>query len=498
MDERISTGIPGFDDILNGGLPKNRLYLVEGFPGTGKTTMALQFLLEGVRQGEKVLYVSLSETREEIEQVAASHHWSLKDFDLYELSQIEESLLQENQENTIFHTSDVELSETTKRIVAKVEASEPQRVVLDSLSEMRLLAGDPLRYRRQILAFKQFFAGRQCTVLLLDDRTSGEGDLQLQSISHGVLMLEEQVTDHSTTRRRARIVKMRGSPFLSGFHDYEIETGGLVVYPRLVASISRANSAAVELPGKKALSGRAELDALLGGGLEYGTSALILGPAGAGKSSISTQFLWTALERGERTACYLFEEARPIFLRRSAGLGMDFKKFLDSGMLMLHQIDPASLSPGQFFDMIKRTVEKQHVSMLIIDSINGYLNAMPTEKHLLLQLHELLMYLNHHHILTLMIMAQHGMLGSMMSQPIDVSYLADTVILLRFFEMTGRVKKAISVVKRRIGIHENTIRELAFSSDGIKIGPPLIEFQGVLTGVPEFVGTPNDLIKRGP
>jgi len=492
--KRLSTGIPGLDDIMLGGFPENRLYLIEGYPGTGKTTLALQFLLEGLRLGETVLYVSLSETREEIEQVAMSHGWSLKGIHLFELNEMEESLLEESQQNSIFHTSEVELSETTKRIFEQAEKLQPTRVVLDSLSEMRLLAGDPLRYRRQILAFKQFFAGRRCTVLLLDDRTAADGDLQLQSISHGVLMLEEQLTDHSTTRRRLRVVKLRASDFQSGHHDYIIERGGLLVYPRLVASREETPQSRQALVMKKAPSGRAGLDTLLGGGLEYGTSTLVLGPAGGGKSSLATQFLWAAAERGEKVACYLFEEAVPIFLRRSKGLGMDLENYLKSGLLTLHPIEPATLSPGQFYDLIKNEVEKRRVSVIVIDSVNGYLNAMPNEKHLILQLHELLSYLNQKHVLSLLVMAQHGMLGSM-SQPVDVSYLADTVILLRYFEALGRVKKAISVIKQRIGGHEDTIREFALGANGLSIGEPLSEFQGVLTGVPQFFGAAKGLLK---
>ncbi len=485
--KRILTGIPGMDDVLHGGLPEHRIYLVEGYPGTGKTTLALQFLLEGVRRGEKVLYVTLSETKEEIEQVARSHGWSLEGVTLFELENFQDKFLEAQEQNSIFHPSEVELGETVQRIFAEVESHRPTRIALDSLSEMRLLASDPLRYRRQILTFKHFLTGRDCTVLMLDDRTAVDGDRQLQSICHGVVMLEENPTDHSNTKCRLRIVKLRGSSFQTGYHDYEIERGGIVVYPRLVAAQERSGNKAVAPLGSLASSGLSSLDELLGGGIHHGTSALVLGPAGSGKSSLMSQFILAGAERGENVACYLFEEGRSAFIHRSAGLNQDLEKHLKSGQLVIHEIDPSVLSPGQFSAMLRAEVEERHATLISIDSLNGYLNAMPTEKHLLLQMHELLSFLKDHGVLTIMVMAQHGLVGPM-AQPIDLSYLADTVIMHRYFEAGGHVRKAISVLKKRLGFHEDAIRELQLSNEGLRIGDPLEQFQGILTGVPTFIG----------
>jgi circadian clock protein KaiC len=492
-DPRISTGIPGLDQVLGGGIPPNHAYLIEGVPGTGKTTMALQFLLEGARAGEKGLYVTLSETKVEITQVAASHGWSLDNIELYELEAIQENL-QPDEQYTFFHPSEVELAETTKRICQRVEAIRPSRVVFDSLSEMRLLARDPLRYRRQILILKQFFSGKDCTVWMLDDQTAHDTDSQLRSISHGVILLENQVTNHGSSPRRLRVVKMRAVSFQEGYHDFTIERGGLVVHPRLIAALERGKIAPASSKTKTAQSGVQAFDALTGGGLFYGSSTLILGPAGSGKSSIASQFLWTAAERGERVAAYLFEEGRESYLRRSAGMGLDLEKHVSSGRINLHQIDPAVLTPGEFAARVRDEVKNCCATILVIDSLNGYLNAMPSENYLMIQMHELLTYLNDHGVLTLLILAQHGFLGSMQA-PMDVSYLADTVVALRYFEAGGRVRKAISVLKKRAGAHENTIREYMITKEGIRIGDPLEEFRGVLTGVPAFMGKETALLQ---
>jgi circadian clock protein KaiC len=479
---RLATGSAGLDSVLQGGFPANRLYLVEGDPGTGKTTLALQFLLEGARRGEPVLYVTLSETKEELTAVADSHGWSLDGVTLHELVPPEESLKAESQ-YTIFHPSEVELGETTRAVVAEVERIQPRRVVFDSLSEMRLLARDPLRYRRQILALKQFFAGRKSTVLLLDDRTSADADLQVQSIAHGVLMLEQLELDYGAERRRLRVSKLRGSRFRGGFHDFAIRTGGVEVFPRLVAAGRRA-----EFKPETVASGVVELDALLGGGLDRGTSTLVLGPAGCGKSSLAAHFAAASARRGERAAAFIFDEGVNTYLNRAAGLGTDLRAALEAGHLTVQQVDPAELSPGEFTSAVCKAVEQEESRLVVIDSLNGYMQAMPDERFLTSQMHELLTYLNQQGVVTLLLMAQHGFMGSM-TAPVDVSYLADTVVLLRYFEAAGAIRRAISVVKKRTGRHEDTIREMRLSaSRGIEVGEPLTGFRGVLTGVPVLTG----------
>ncbi|HEX8149328.1 MAG TPA: ATPase domain-containing protein [Pyrinomonadaceae bacterium] len=475
---RLGTGSAGLDSVLEGGFPANRLYLVEGDPGTGKTTLALQFLLEGARRGEPVLYVTLSETKEELTAVARSHGWSLEGVSLHELVPPAESLKAEAQ-YTIFHPSEVELGETTRAVIEEVEHTQPRRVVFDSLSEMRLLARDPLRYRRQILALKQYFAGRKTTVLLLDDRTSADADLQVQSIAHGVVMLEQLELDYGAERRRLRVSKLRGSRFRGGFHDFAIRTGGVVVFPRLVA----AGRGAEFEPGTVA-SGVSELDALLGGGLDRGTATLVLGPAGCGKSSLATHFAAASVARGEPAAAFIFDEGVNTYLNRAAGLGTDLRAEVEAGRLKVQQVNPAELSPGEFAHAVCTAVERDGARLVVIDSLNGYMQAMPDERFLTAQMHELLTYLNQQGVVTLLVMAQHGFMGQM-SSPVDVSYLADTVVLLRYFEAAGAIRRAISVVKKRTGRHEDTIRELRLSaSRGVEVGEPLKAFRGVLTGVP--------------
>lgn len=480
-DACVSTGIAGLDHLLGGGLPPKRVYLVEGDPGSGKTTLGLQFLREGIARGESVLYVTLSETRSELTAVAASHGWTLEGMTLHELTPSEESFKPDDQ-YTFFHPSEVELSETTKAVLSEVERINPSRVVFDSLSEMRLLAREPLRYRRQILGLKQFFVGRDCTVLLLDDRTSQSGDLQLQSLAHGVVTLEQLAPEYGAERRRLRIVKLRGVRFQGGFHDFLIATGGLRVFPRLVAAESRTDG------GHGAAStGIPKLDALLGGGLDRGTSTLFIGPAGAGKSAIATQICVAAAARGEHVTMYLFDEGLDTFRRRAAGLGADVTDHIASGRLTLTQVDPAEMSPGEFAERIRTAVDRDHASIVVIDSLNGYLNSMPEERFLLAQLHELFMFLRQRGVLAISVVAQHGLVGAMQT-PVDLSYLADNVLLLRFFEARGAVRQAISVLKKRSGPHEKTIRELRLESNGIVVGEPLAEFQGVLTGVPVYHG----------
>jgi circadian clock protein KaiC len=478
-DELLAhTGIQGLDDILGGGFSTRRLYLIEGVPGSGKTTLALQFLLEGVAKNEPVLYVTLSETQEELHAVAASHGWSLEGVTIRDAAPSEHTL-QGDQQYTMFHPSEVELIEATKSILSDVEQIKPRRVVFDSLSELRLLAGNPLQYRRHILALKQFFSGRNCTVLLLDDMTSTDRDLQVQSISHGVIFLDQTNPDYGSDRRRVRVVKYRGMKFRGGFHDYKIEHGGLRVFPRLVAAEHRQSSSRERLT-----SGIVALDALLGGGIECGTSSLLIGAAGTGKSTIAAQFAHAAASRGEHAAMFIFDESTETLLTRAAGLGIDLRQYIDSQHISVQQIDPAELSPGEFIHDIRKAVEHDHAKIVVIDSLNGYLNAMPGERFLAIQLHELLMYLGQHGVATIIVGAHQGLIGSSMITPVDASYLADAVILLRYFENRGEVRQAISVVKKRGGAHERTIREFRLADGRVQVGEPLSEFRGILSGVP--------------
>jgi circadian clock protein KaiC len=487
----VATGIAGLDDILGGGFTPNRIYLVEGDPGSGKTTLALQYLFEGRRAGESGMYVSLSETKEELEGVARSHGWSLEGIHCHELLPSDESLLPDAQ-SRLFHPSEVELSDTTRAILAEVDRRKPSRVVFDSLSEMRLLAQHPLRYRRQVLALKQFFIGRACTVLLLDDRTAADNDLQLHSLAHGVISLGHIAHEYGSERRRLRVMKMRGRAFRGGYHDFMIRTGGLEVFPRLIAAEHRRHFDAAPLK-----SGVAALDALTGGGLHRGTSALLMGPAGCGKSTLATQYAVAAAERGERAVIYIFDESEATLLMRSQALGIELKRHVDAGRIRVQQVDPGELSPGEFIYRIRRAVEKESARVVVIDSLNGYLNAMPEERFLTIQLHEMLAYLGQQGVVTLMVVAQRGLLGSGMQTPVDASYLADTVIALRYFEAKGQLRRAISVVKKRSGAHEDTLRELRIRRGGVELGPPLEDFHGVMSGIPAFAGKGEpDLARR--
>jgi circadian clock protein KaiC len=476
---RASTGIAGLDNILNGGLLENRLYLVEGMPGSGKTTFAFQFLLEGVLRGESVLYVTLSETEEEIKAVAESHGWDLNGISIRELVPTA-ATLQPSEQYTVFHPSEIELSDTTKRILADVEAIKPTRIVFDSLSELRLLAGNPLRYRRQILALKQYFAGKRCTVILLDDLTAAEHDLQVQSIAHGAMLLEHSIPAFGSLRRRLSVTKYRGSDFRGGFHDYVIRRGGLEVFPRLIAAEHRRESSRERLA-----SGLRGLDSLLGGGLERGTSTLIVGAAGTGKSTISALFSAKAADAGVNSALFVFDESVNTLFSRMRGLQIDLERHSDAGRVAVTQVDPAELSPGEFIYRIRHAVEQQSAKIVVIDSLNGYLNSMPDEKFLIAQLHELLSYLGQHGVATVLVAAHHGLISSHMAAPVDASYLADAVLLLRYFEAEGEVRQALSVVKMRGGDHERSIREFSMRKGQVSVGEPLRDYRGVLTGVPE-------------
>lgn len=483
---RASTGIEGLDYILGGGFPRNRMYLVKGDPGAGKTTLAMQFLLEGVRAGEPGVYATLSETEEELRDVARSHGWPLDGITICDLQASEESLKADSQ-YTLFHPSEVELSDTTRTVLDVVERVEPLRVVFDSLSEMRLLARDSLRYRRQILALKHYFTGRQCTVLLLDYGTQS-GEFQLESLAHGVMELEQLPPGYGGQRRRLRVHKVRGIPFRGGFHDYMIHTGGVVVYPRLVASAHPG-----EFSRSLVSSGLDGLDTLLGGGADRGSSLMLLGPSGVGKSTISAQYAAAAARRGERAVAYTFDESTESWIGRADALGMGLSPHIESGLVSVRQVNPAELTPGELAGQLRTEVE-QGVRLVVLDSLNGYLSAMPEERHLTLHAHELLAYLAQHGVLTILVMAQYGLLGEDLSAPVELSYLADTVVLMRFFEAFGEVRQAISTVKRRGGNHERSIRELRIDRDGLRVGRELREFQGVLSGRLAYTGEAGPLL----
>lgn len=477
----LSTGIAGLDNILGGGLTKDRIYLIEGEPGTGKTTTGLQFLVEGARHGESVVYITLAETGGELRGVGESHGWDMQGIHIQEVLP-SENLLQPEAQYTMFHPSEVEMGTTMQLILAAIEERKPTRVVIDSLSELQLLADTPLRYRRQVLALKQFFASRSCTVMMLDDRTAAGIDLQVRSIAHGVITLEQSVKEYGAERRRVRVVKYRGMAFRGGMHDYDIQYGGLCVYPRLVAADSRIMEKREQLK-----SGLTALDALLGGGLEEGTSTLIAGPPGTGKSSLAAQFVAAAAERGQRSAMFLFEEAANNLLNRADGLGMRVRGPHTEGLLTIQQIDPAELSPGEFATAVCRAAD-EGAKVVVIDSVNGYLNAMPDERFLTTHLHELLTYLGQRGVATILVGVQQGMLSGQMSTTVDASYLADNVLMLRYFEHDGEVKQAVSVFKKRGSLHERTIRQFSMSADGIHVGEVLRGFRGILTGVPVYLG----------
>jgi circadian clock protein KaiC len=477
----IPSGVPGMDDILTGGYASNRAHLIEGRPGCGKTTLGLQFLLDGVRQGECCLYITLSESKRELTSVAERHGWSLDGVEIYELVPPELSL-DPRQQQSLVHSSDLELGETVQMALAEVERVKPKRVVFDSLSEIRLLSQGSLRYRRQVLALKSFFLLHDITVLMLDDLTSEQDNLNLHSISHAVVRLEQLAPEYGRERRRLRVIKMRGSDFRGGYHDFVIRRGGVHVFPRLVAADHHREFAAEPIT-----SGVTELDNLLGGGLDRGTSTLVVGPSGAGKSSLAVSYVYAALQRGEPVLMVGFDETDRILHERTAGIGMDLQPFVASGLLKVTQVDPANMSPGELSGRVKEAVEHENARVVVIDSLTGYLNAMPEEQFIVLQMHEILTYLNQQGVVTILILAQHGMVGQMAS-PIDLTYLSDCVVLLRFFEASGRVRRALSVLKKRTGGHEDTIREFRIDKEGLRVGSPLTEFRGVLTGIPTFDG----------
>ena len=486
---QAAMGVPGLDDILAGGLERHRVYLLEGSPGTGKTTAALSFLLEGARSGEVGLYITLSETEEELRATAISHNWSLEGVSVFELIP-PESLLDEQQQQSLLYSSDLELGETTRMIFESFESLRPSRVVIDSLSEIRLLAQSSLRYRRQVLALKHYFSKQKATVLLLDDLTTDVHDKTVHSVAHGVIRLEELSPEYGAERRRIRIVKYRGRTFRGGYHDFTIKKGGLEVYPRLVASEHRTRFSRTALP-----SGVKGLDELLGGGVERGSSALVLGPAGTGKSLFALHFAVSAVKRGEKAALFIFDEELGLLFDRTRAMGMDIEAMRNTGDLTIIQIDAAELSPGEFTAKVRACVTRENIKTVVIDSLNGYQAAMPEEQFLVLHIHELLQYLNRQGATTFLTVAQHGLVGDMKA-PVDVTYLADTVILLRYFEAMGAVRRAVSVIKKRSGTHEKSIREFQIDSNGLSVGAPLNGFQGVLRGVPTFVGEREGLMNE--
>jgi circadian clock protein KaiC len=477
-DQRSHTGVPGLDDVLHGGLLAGRFYLVDGDPGAGKTTLALQYLLEGVREGERCLYVTLSETRDELLAGAQSHGWSLDGIEIVELIS-DDSELAGDQDLTMYHPSEVELTRTTRRVLDAVERHRPSRMVFDSLSELRLLAQSSLRYRRQILALKQFFHGRQCTVLLLDDGTAEGPDLQLQSIAHGVISLEQRSPAYGRTVRQLQVVKFRGSDFRSGYQDMSLRHGGLAIYPRLAAA-----EHGMPFQRDTLSSGIAELDALLGGGVDRGTATLVVGPPGSGKSTLALQFASAAAARGDHAAVFAFEESKGILLGRAAGMGLPIEEGTGPGQILVRQVDPTDVAPGEFAHIVRQSVERDGARIVIIDSLNGYLHAMPDDNSVMVQLRELLSYLNNQGVATFLVMVQSGMVGPAMRSPVDTSYLADSVVMVRLFEHAGKVKKAISTIKKRSGPHEESIREIWFDGRGIHLGEPLAGLRGILTGVP--------------
>lgn len=476
---RIETGVDGLDAILSGGLPGGQMYLIEGDPGTGKTTLAMQFIMAGVKHGSKSLYITLSESRDELENSARSHGWDPSDLPIAEFVPAEASLAPEEQ-YTMFHPSEIELSGTIKKLTSLIDQVKPERVVIDSLSELRLLAADPMRYRRQLLALKHFFAGRDCTVLLLDDRTGDGSDMQLQSIAHGVVRLEKIHRSYGVTRRQLEVIKLRGSAFREGYHDYTILEGGLCVYPRLVA-----HEHIDPFTGERLTSGLKGLDLMFGGGVNRGSSTLMIGPSGCGKSTLSALFAYSAAKRGERAIVYVFDEVLRTAQDRLESIGISIREEIARGTLAMHQVDPAALSPGEFAARIRADVEANDTRVVVIDSLNGYLTSMPGEKDLSVHLHELVSFLNQKGVATFLVYTQHGLVGTMQTE-VDVSYLSDTVVLLRYFEAAGSLRKLVSVVKQRVGDHEDTLRELRITATGIEIGEPLASFRGVMTGVPEL------------
>jgi len=479
--EKAPTGIAGLDYLLKGGLPSHRIHLLEGHPGAGKTTIGLQFLLEGLRRGESCMYITLSETEDELRTNAASHGWSLDGIHIQELQPADN--LRPEEQYTLFHPSEIELGDLSRNVFEAVERFKPARAVLDSVSDMRLLARDSLRYRRQVLGLKQFFVGRNCTLLLLNENAGSEPDPHIQSLSHGVIALEQEILDFGLVRRRLQISKLRGVSYVGGYHDFQIQTGGVRVFPRL-----EPNMVPAVRTSQRLRSGLPHVDALLADALPMGTCTLIIGPSGVGKSTLAAQYLCAAATAKLKAAAFLFDEQRDVFLRRSDDLGMKMTRSLKDGNVAITKIEPGTMSPGEFSHRVRKAIEDDGVKVVLVDSLTGYLTAIPESAAAVVRLHELASYLARRGVATIFTVAQQGMIGSSMISPIDISYIADTIFMLRFFEAEGEVRKALSVVKKRTGKHETTIREFGVANNKLRVGRPLTEFRGVLTGVPEFVG----------
>jgi circadian clock protein KaiC len=487
---RLDTGISGLNDILLGGLPPGQMYLIEGEPGTGKTTVAMQFIRAGMARGEKSLFITLSEPRSELLGTILSHGWDPAEVPIAEFTPAEASLSPEEQ-YTVFHPSEIELATTVRKLTQFIDQEQPLRLVIDSLSELRLLASDVMRYRRQLLALKQFFSGRETTVMMLDDRTTDGNDFQLRSIAHGVIHLSKVARSFGITRRQVEIVKLRGSAYREGFHDYTIEHGGVCIFPRLIASEHDAT-----FGDERIVSGIPALDKMFGGGIARGSSTLLTGPTGVGKSTIAMQYAYTSARRGERAIIYSFDEVLNIAKRRCQALGMELQPELERGTLAMSQIDPAELSPGEFIWQIRRDVEEKDTRVVVIDSLNGFLNSMPGERDMILHLHELLAFLNQKGVITFLILTMQGLVGTMHAE-VDASYVADTVVLLRYYENEGEIKQVVSVLKQRVGPHERTLREFSMGINGIYVGEALSSFRGVLTGVPDQLETASKKGKEG-
>jgi circadian clock protein KaiC len=482
------TGIEGLDKLLLGGLPRHHMYLLQGEAGTGKTTVGMQFLIEGVRAGETSLFIALAETRQDLLEVAASHGWSLEGIDIYEVTTAEAAERLSGTQ-TIFPTSEVELSEVTDEIIKKLQETRPQRVLFDAVSELRLLADSPVRYRRQILALRDAIAQIQATALLTDTAVKDEEDRVLDSLVHGIIRLERWAPDYGAARRRLEITKLRGTRYQEGWHDMAITTGGVEVYPR-----PRRVGQAEHADWRQLASGVPALDSLTGGGLEMGTAALIVGSSGTGKSSLASLYVHAALDNGLKGAVFVFDERPETLYKRSEDIGLPLRPFVAGGQLTLHAVETGTTSPGQFADTVRGLVEEQGIRIILLDSLTGYLRAMPEETLLVQQMHDLLNYLSQKGVLSLLVVTHHGLIGERMQQDLDLSYISDTVVLLRHFEAGGALRKALSVVKKRHGWHEKTIRELTIRAGGIEVGEPLHGFRGVLTGNPEFRGEKDDLM----
>lgn len=484
---RASTGIEGLDRILGGGYPAQEIYLIEGAPGTGKSLIGLHFLRAGAELGEKGLLITLSQSPEAIRRLAASHGWSMDGIEVFEIS-ADNLVPGPDSEQILFRTADVELGEMMESVRAVIDEIKPTRVVFDAVSELRLLSNEAGRYQRQLFILKELFANGGATVLFLDNQSGVTGHSELQHLAFGVILLDHTPTSYGNERRQLRVLKVRGIRYDDGVHDFRISTGGIKVFPRLRPGEKLHNA------WRAHESGIEEIDKMLGGGLAEGSATLFLGPSGTGKSSLASHYAYAAAERGDRSIIFLFDERPATFVHRSEGIGMNIRPHLESGMITLTEIDTGEVSPGEFADLVRAEVQQREVRMVVIDSLTGYMSAMPDERMLITQMHELLTYLSGQTVLSILIVAQHGVLGPTLGGPVDVSYLADTVLLLRHFEADGAIRRAISVFKKRYGGHGHGIREFQITPNGMEVGEPLTGFRGVLSGSPSFEGADATLM----